>query len=605
MHKFLCLAILVTVLLASLGTRTPRATAAATQPSTVSFWGMNAYITKRERRDARDNLGVLADTARAAGVGWTREELPWDLIEPYAGKRNGVYDGSLKLTADRGFGIIGMLLTTPGWARDPSCRAPGPVYWCPPARVSDYANFAGWMAERYDGDGITDAPGSPRIAAWEIWNEPNDTLLWPNVGGDDNVRKRRYGEMLIAAYQAIKNADPTALVLTGGAYIYDGGCYPVDGREVCDGLNFFNAGGGVFPQVPAARQAFDVFAIHPFISTNRPDAPEIPSIITVEGRIRTTRTWLNRDIQRSDAPIWITEMGWCTTGGTCPGGVAISEDQQANFLVRSLVIAQQNGVPHVSWFQLEDAFDDPGREWGNADILHDFDGAGYPAKPAYHAYRTLQARLDGAVPQGTGPVNTHTYAPDVSAFFSGNGVYDYRYTRDTTTIDVLWVPQGTEAVTFPVDGSKQILVIDRDGGQTTAQVANNLLSLTVSERPRFIVQQAPQVTPRPTVAPASLNLLAQSGTSQICSSVQVGQTTGSYTLQWTASSQTGWMSITPNKGRSGDSFTLCASPANLPAGGHEGSVVISGTQGEGSVTIPVRLAVANRIYKNWLPHISR
>src|SRR5437667_409485 len=87
-------------------------------------------------------------------------------------------------------------------------------YWG--MNVYDYAQFAGWMAERYDGDGIDDAPGSPRIAAWEIWNEPNDTQLWPNIGGGADARKRRYGDLLVAAYQAIKAADPTATVLTGG-----------------------------------------------------------------------------------------------------------------------------------------------------------------------------------------------------------------------------------------------------------------------------------------------------------------------------------------------------------------------------------------------------
>src|SRR5262249_58290966 len=119
-----------------------------------------------------------------------------------------------------------------------------------PADVQQFAQFASWMAERYDGDGLQDAPGSPRIAAWEIWNEPNDAGNWSDIGADSNARKRRYGEMLVAAYQAIKAADRTATVLTGGTYLFDQGC----ANGICDGINFLNS---VFTQVPEARQSFD------------------------------------------------------------------------------------------------------------------------------------------------------------------------------------------------------------------------------------------------------------------------------------------------------------------------------------------------------------
>lgn len=484
---FRCTTLFVALILGlgSLGTQ-----AAATQPTTVSFWGINAYLTKRERVSAGDSLGVLVDTTRATGAQWTREELPWALIESKRGQRTGIYDGSLKLTADNGFGIIGMLLTTPEWARDPSCRTGGPTYWCPPANPADYAVWAGWMTERYDGDGVNDAPGSPRIAAWEIWNEPNDTFLWPLIGSSDDARKQRYGDMLVRAYAAIKRADPTALVLTGGTYIYDGGCHMSEGNGVCDGLNFFNAANGMFPQVPAAKQAFDVFAIHPFISTNRPDAPEIPRIITLEGRIRATRQWLTNDIGRGQAPIWITEMGWCTAGGTCPGGVAVSEDAQANYLMRSLVIAQGNGVQHASWFQLEDAFNDHTREWSYAALVHDYDGTGYPTKPAYAAYRTLVAQLGDAVPVGVGPANQHVWTFDSNNPYAATGsvVYDYRYTRGPTVIDVLWVPEGTQQVVLPIMQGAQVTKTDRDGAASALLVANDAVTLGLSERPVLVVQ---------------------------------------------------------------------------------------------------------------------
>jgi hypothetical protein len=488
-HRRQLVFLFILSLLALLAPWRGTAIASPTQPAAISYWGMNLYLTDRHRLQTGDNLGVLADTARAAGVRWTREALPWDLIEPSQDRFITAYDGSLKLTADKGFGIIGMLLTTPAWARDPSCRAPGPTYWCPPSNVQDYADFARWAVERYDGDGVADAPGSPRIAAWEIWNEPNDTLLWPDIGADANARKLRYGQMLVAAYAAIKQADPSAVVLIGGVYIYDGGCY-----QVCDGFNFLNADGGVFRQVPAARRAFDVFSIHPYIPTDRPDAPQIPPKITVEGRVRNSREWLdNPAIGRSDAPIWITEMGWCTTGGTCPGGVQVTEEQQANYLTRSMVIAQQSGVQHTSWFQFEDGGNNPSAEWANAAIVRDYNGASYPAKPAYYAYRTLALTLGDAAPVGPGPVHQHTYMPEANR--GDNGNYDYRYSSGATVIDVLWRPDSSATVSFPVDPGKTLTLVDRDGATRNISAVNGSVQLTLTERPQLLMQtSAPLVT---------------------------------------------------------------------------------------------------------------
>jgi hypothetical protein len=273
-------------------------------------------------------------------------------------------------------------------------------------------------------------------------------------------------------------------VLTGGTYIYDGSC----AGGVCDGFNFFNAEGGVFKQVPAARQAFDVFAIHPYIPTDSPDATYIPHVITVQGRVRNTRNWLNdASIGRRDVPIWITEMGWCTTPGVCPGNVEISEEQQANYLVRSLVIAQQNGVEHASYFQFEDAFDDDGREWSHAAIVRNYTGSDYPAKPAYNAYRALSGQLTGAVPAGTGPAHTHQY--DAENFNGSGGVYHYRYTRGDAIIDVLWVPQGETIASLALERNRNVRLFDRDGGSLGPSVSNGRINLNLSERPLIVVQE--------------------------------------------------------------------------------------------------------------------
>jgi hypothetical protein len=454
------------------------------QPAAISFFGMNLYLTKVERRGAGDNLPLLADLAKQAGVRWTREELVWSLIEPNQNDLRPIYDSSLRLAAQKGFGIIGMLLTTPAWARDPTCRPTREAYWCPPASAATYAKFAAWMAERYDGDGYMDAPGSPRIAAWELWNEPNDVGNWADIGANGDARKRRYGELMIAAYQAIKAADPTATVLIGGSYIFDQGC----AGGICDGINFLSGPNGVFRQLPQARRAFDVFATHPYASPTAPDALNIPRIVLIEGTTRAARGWLNSaPIGRPDAQLWLTELGWCTTPGNCPGSLPVSEDQQANYLVRSMVLAQQNGAQHISWFQFEDAFDDPNRLGGNAAIVRNYNGQTYPPKPAYFAYRTLAAQLSSATPAGTGPVHSHVFDPN-QPYTNSGGTYDYRYRRGAAVSDVRWRPNDRVGVRFPVTPGVPVTLIDRDGGQAALAPSGGAVQLTLSERPIIVVQ---------------------------------------------------------------------------------------------------------------------
>ena len=571
----------------------PAINAAPAQPGTISYWGMNLYMTKRERL-GRDNFSVLADTAIQGGVQWTREELPWDLIEPANGRfALDHYDAYLRRAADKGLGIIGILLTTPSWARDGACSG---TYWCPPANVDEYAQFAAYMAERYDGDGLNDAPGSPRIAAWEIWNEPNDTALWPNIDASGNARKKRYGQMLVAAFEAITNADPTAKVLIGGVYIYDGS----NCQNPCDGLVFLD---GVFQQAPDARQAFHVMAIHPYIPTERPDAPNIPRLITVEGRIRTTRARLDNAYGRADAPIWITEIGWCTATGACPGGVQVAEDQQANYLTRSMVIAQQNGVEHTSWFQFDDAFDDPNRIWGNAAIVHNYNDRDYPPKPAYYAYRTLVQQLSGATVAGTGPAHTHVYDPS-NPYVGDNGLYDYRYRRAATTIDVLWIPTGSQQVSFPVDPNKQVTRVDRDGAQERLTPSGGAVQVTVTERPIFIVQGDFTQPPSLQVSPGSLNFLAEVGASSTSAGLFIGNA-GSGTLAWSAITSTPWLILSSTSGVAPASLWVTANTSGMGVGTYSGTIRVTGTNNAGTVDVPVRLTIAPVLYRTNLPLVRR
>ena len=69
----------------------------------------------------------------------------------------------------------------------------------------DFNNFMGQMAARYKG----------KVQAYEIWNEEN--LAHENGGRVANASF--YMDMLVGASQAIRAADPQAIIVSGAALI--------------------------------------------------------------------------------------------------------------------------------------------------------------------------------------------------------------------------------------------------------------------------------------------------------------------------------------------------------------------------------------------------
>jgi hypothetical protein len=459
------------------------AQAAAPKPTPIGFFGMNTYLTGLERiaNDGDGGIATLAAAGREAGVGWAREELSWANIEPKRkGEWNWLYfDTRIKQLHDSGYGIIGMLLTTPEWARIGNCRdrakaVQTQTYWCPPKNVRDYADYAWTIVERYDGDGIMDAPGSPRIAAWQIWNEPSAPITWPGSATE-------YGSMLVEAYKAIKAADSSAIVTLGGVYLFDGA-----GTDPTDGIKFYSE---MIRAIPESRETFDALPIHPYMTSVAPDAPKIHASITLWGRIQLAQRWLRENQgNRGIRPLWISELGWstCTCAEGCPAFAAANEDVVANYLVRSHGIALALGVQHVSYFQLEDKFDGQreSERCHDAASLLDRAATGYRQKPAYIAYRTMASQLVGATFLGFGKLHRYPYNPHDQNYI---GLYHLRFRlTNGTRVDLLWRTEGNQTVTLPLEGRRNAQLITRDGNASALRGQN--IQLTIGEQPIYVRQ---------------------------------------------------------------------------------------------------------------------
>ncbi len=431
----------------------PRAAAPAFAP--VSLFGMNLYLTGLERSDAEAaRLGTLA---AQAGVRWSREELSWANIEPQSKGHFAwdVYDRRLADDSANGIDVIGMLLTTPRWAS----QNPGAsdYYWYEPQNRNDYFDFVRAAVGRWKN----------QIDVWEIWNEPSAAGTWKCTGGCDPAAD--YAALLQGAYVAVKSVDPTARVLIGGLYIHD---YTNEGMAFLDRV--VAASGGAIN--------FDGLSIHTFMQDRIPEATLSNSVVqNFPYRLQVADDWIAAH-GGHPAEIWITEDGRSTCTGCTP---TWSEDAQASMLARMYGIAAAwPRVVQFDWFQFEDKFNNPQDPYGGMSIVRD----DYSLKPAYQAYATAARMLDGATYTGPGPQmipGNHPHQPASSDYVG----YDYRFTRGGTVVHMVWRPNDSLAVNYPVE-TAQVDVVDRDGGTTRLTASGGTVPLTLGPRPLYVVNVA-------------------------------------------------------------------------------------------------------------------
>ena len=135
------------------------------------------------------------------GFGWVKQKFPWREIE---GIEKGQYDWYrpdriVEEVEAAGLNLIVRLDRQPFWSE------PDENLWHEnqaPGDLQDFADFCGAVAERYQG----------RIAAYQVWNEPNLSREWGELTPDP----AHYTELLKVCYEAIKKADPAAIVISAG-----------------------------------------------------------------------------------------------------------------------------------------------------------------------------------------------------------------------------------------------------------------------------------------------------------------------------------------------------------------------------------------------------
>jgi hypothetical protein len=291
------------------------------------------------------------------GVGWVRGFVPWSVFEPTPGRLNQSQVSALETglaALPTGMKVILDVVNTPEWESGSS----NPVM--PPRDPADYGRFVGAMAKHFAG----------RVAAWEVWNEEDDSLWW--ASGPDPAA---YAALLKAAYPAIKRADPHATVVLGG----------LTGNDYEYLARVYGHGG---------KGSFDAVGVHTDSICNTLSPYEILRNGRTDRRINRWAFLGYRTVHEvmlangDSGAIWMTELGWSTSSQECNSGASagrglggVSPERQAMYLLQAYhCLAQDSYVQVGIWYGLQDKepFDSPRGSYGLLD-------PSLAPKPAYGA----------------------------------------------------------------------------------------------------------------------------------------------------------------------------------------------------------------------------
>jgi LysM repeat protein len=342
-------------------------------------YGMQAFLWWRPEAAHRD-LGLSRD----AGFTWVKQSFPWREIE---GAGKGHFDWS---RADRvvqqanefGLDLIARVDRQPQWAGG------GYPHNGPPDDYQDYADFLYAMASRYKG----------RIRAYQVWNEPNLNIAGRSEWGGRPPNPAEYTALLKVAHQAIKQADPNAMVISAGLsptsrwddqampdVEFLKGMYAAGAKPYFDVFGAHGAGYKVPPETDPAVVARD-----PALNNNDPSPEERKRIYCFRHVEDLRRVMVeNGD---GDKQIALLEFGW-TSDEVHPdyAWFRVTEEQKGDYLVRAYQYAKQHWLP---WIGVMSLIYMPDPEWTSdkEEYWWAIIEPGYPElklRPAYVALKNM------------------------------------------------------------------------------------------------------------------------------------------------------------------------------------------------------------------------
>jgi hypothetical protein len=291
-------------------------------------YGFEAYLWWKEEVATRD-LGLI----REAGFDWVKQTFAWRDIEIEKGK----YDWS---KADR---VV--YFATEVFNRKLLVRLDREVWWDradypldkgiaagPPRDLNNFFGFCGVIAARYKG----------KVAAYQVWNEPNLAREWGGAAPDP----KRYVEMLKGCYRAIKQADPNAVVISAGLSPTGNGL-PIAMPDAAFLNAMYEAG---------AAPYFDLLGVHAPGFRAPPEAsPDLAESLKELGGQRFFAFRRVEDLRQimlqhgdENKQIAVLEFGWTTDPiHKDYAWFAIDEQTKAHYMVRAYAWAKRHWSPWI------------------------------------------------------------------------------------------------------------------------------------------------------------------------------------------------------------------------------------------------------------------
>jgi hypothetical protein len=255
-------------------------------------------------------------TMRATGVKTVRRVFSWADAQPAADQPPSFADTDALVAraARTDIEILPIVMNAPAWARaDPA------NYASPPANPTDYTTYLVQLVKRYGPSGTfwAEHPEIPKrpLRTWQIWNEPQLRYQWASRDWEAG-----YGQLLHAAHDALKQADPGCTIVLAGATNF-----------AWDALDALYAKGGIKGQ-------FDVAALHPYTGS--------------AGRVLKAAQLFRAVLKKhgdGKLPLWITELAWPASKGRVkpPSGLTAlptTDQGMATRLTRAYRLLSKSGV---------------------------------------------------------------------------------------------------------------------------------------------------------------------------------------------------------------------------------------------------------------------
>ncbi|MCX7974705.1 MAG: hypothetical protein N3B16_09440 [Candidatus Aminicenantes bacterium] len=214
-----------------------------------------------------------------------------------------------------------------------------------------------------------------------------------------------------------------------------------------------------FHLYPAVLKELNFDIISSLLYVDRTGAPENAQWgWTFEKKIALLRAII--DLTCRSKPCWITEFNWPLKGmepySPAPGEPCVSEEEQANFLVRYFILGLTSGaIERIYWWQLA------ARGYGLVDPL----ASPWKKRLSYKAFKTLQTFLEGST------FMRREFHPRAWIFY---------FVRQKEIFAIVWTKKDSFQYEFSWPIRK---IIDRDG-QT---LPFNSSTIIIEERPKYVI----------------------------------------------------------------------------------------------------------------------